>query len=60
MVKSGYLSPELKKITKNTFMILSNGAVNQDIASLRNDNRLISSLPFHKKTTFEPNARGKV
>ena len=41
-------------------MILSNGAVNQDIASLRNDNRLISSLPFHKKTTFEPNARGKV
>ena len=60
VVKSGYLSPELKKITKNTFMILSNGAVNQDIASLRNDNRLISSLPFHKKTTFEPNARGKV
>ena len=40
-------------------MVLSNGAVNQDIASLSNQNRLVPTFPFQKKMNYEPDARGK-
>ena len=59
VVKSGYLSPELKTTTKNSFMVLSNGAVNQDIASLSNQNRLVPTFPFQKKMNYKPDARGQ-
>jgi len=60
VVKSGYLSSELKETTANTFMVLSNGAVNQDIDSLKNHNRPVPTFPFQKKMTFEPNTRVKI
>tara|TARA_Y100001970_G_scaffold294222_1_gene448758 strand:- start:7910 stop:9307 length:1398 start_codon:yes stop_codon:yes gene_type:complete len=55
IVKSGYLSPELKKITSNSFMVLSHGAVDQNIASLENKNRPVPTFPFQKNMSFEPN-----
>tara|TARA_B100001250_G_scaffold26696_1_gene22013 strand:+ start:948 stop:2345 length:1398 start_codon:yes stop_codon:yes gene_type:complete len=57
VVKSGYLSPELKETTSNAFMVLSSGAVNQDIESLKNHNRPVPTFPFQKKMTFEPNTK---
>ncbi len=60
VVKSGYLSPELKETTCNAFMVLSSGAVNQDIDSLKNHNRPTPTFPFQKNITFEPNTKYKI
>ena len=39
IVKSGYLSPELQELLAPSFMVLSDGAVNQDLKSIENINR---------------------
>ena len=52
VVKSGYLSPDLKKIKSKSFMILSDGAVNQNIESLSNNFRKSNIFPFSKKYKF--------
>ena len=35
VVKSGYLSPELQELSVPSFMVLSNGAVNQDLSTIK-------------------------
>ena len=52
VVKSGYLSPELKKIKSKSFMVLSDGAVNQNIEFLNNNFRKRNIFPFLKKSEF--------
>jgi len=52
VVKSGYLSPDLKNIKSKSFMVLSDGAVNQNITALKNDFRKSNIFPFSKKTEF--------
>ena len=52
VVKSGYLSPDLKKIKSKSFMVLSDGAVNQNIEFLNNNFRKSNIFPFSKKSEF--------
>ena len=52
VVKSGYLSPDLKKIRSKSYMVLSDGAVNQNITELTNNFRKKNIFPFSKKTEF--------
>ena len=54
IVKQGYLSPELYKLSKPNFMLLSDGAVNQDIIKIKNHNRLMNIYPFKKNNKFKP------
>ena len=46
VVKSGYLSPELNYLKVKSFMLLTEGAVNQDIENLENYNRKRPTYPF--------------
>ena len=46
VVKSGYLSPDLKNLKVKSFMLLTDGAVNQDIKNLENFNRKRPTYPF--------------
>ncbi len=39
IVKSGYLSPDLENLSVPSFMVLSDGAVNQDLSSISNKQR---------------------
>ena len=48
VVKSGYLSPELKKLKVKSFMLLTEGAVNQDIRNLKNKYRKRPTYPFQE------------
>ena len=53
VVKSGYLSPDLKKIRSKSYMVLSDGAVNQNITALTNNFRKKNIFPFYEKADFK-------
>ena len=54
IVKSGYLSPELQELLAPSFMVLSDGAVNQDLKSIENINRNKKIYPFQDFSDFTP------
>ena len=53
VVKSGYLSPELKNLNVKSFMLLTDGVVNQDIKNLVNNNRKFPTYPFQSVDNFK-------
>ena len=53
VVKSGYLSPDLKKIRSKSYMVLSDGAVNQNITALTNNFRKKNIFPFFENANFK-------
>ena len=57
VVKSGYLSPELAPIANPNLMALTDGVVNQDIASLPNRHRRPGTLPFDAEPGLPPPGR---
>ena len=52
VVKSGYLSPELKKLNAKSYMLLTDGAVNQDIKNIKNNKRGKPIYPFNEIKKF--------
>ena len=54
VVKSGYLSPELQELSVPSFMVLSNGAVNQDLSTIKNIHRKKQIFPFQDVSQFIP------
>ena len=54
VVKSGYLSPELQELSVPSFMVLSNGAVNQDLSTIKNIHRKKQIFPFQDVGQFIP------
>ena len=46
IVKSGYLSPDLENLSVPSFMVLSDGAVNQDLSSISNKQRNRKIIPI--------------
>jgi len=54
VVKSGYLSPELQGLSCPSFMVLSNGAVNQDLKNIDNHHRKRPTFPFQEFNEFSP------
>ncbi len=54
VVKSGYLSPDLAPLANPNLMALSDGVVNQDIASLQNLHRARGTLPFDANPSYKP------
>lgn len=54
VVKSGYLSPELQGLSCLSFMVLSNGAVNQDLKNIDNHHRKKPTFPFQEFNEFAP------
>jgi len=54
VVKSGYLSPDLKDLSCPSFMALSSGAVNQDLKNLDNHQRKRLTFPFQEFNEFVP------
>ncbi len=52
IVKSGYLSPELKKIKADNFMILTDGFVTQDLKRIKNFFRKKPIYPFQKNFRY--------
>ena len=54
VVKSGYLSPELQGLSCPSFMVLSNGAVNQDLKNIDNHHRKRPTFPFQEFNEFVP------
>ena len=52
IVKSGYLSPELKKLKADNFMILTNGFVTQDFKRIKNLFREKPIYPFQKNFRY--------
>ena len=54
VVKSGYLSPELQGLSCPSFMVLSNGAVNQDLKNIDNHHRKKPIFPFQEFNEFAP------
>ena len=54
IVKSGYLSSELQSLLAPSFMVLSNGAVNQDLSSIKNIYRNRKIYPFQDFNDFIP------
>jgi len=54
VVKSGYLSPDLQGLSCPSFMVLSNGAVNQDLKNIDNRNRKRPIFPFQEFNDFVP------
>ena len=56
IVKSGYLSPELQELSVPSFMVLSDGAVNQDLHSIANKKRNTKLYPFQDFDDFVPEA----
>jgi microcystin degradation protein MlrC len=57
VVKSGYLSPELAPLANPALMALTDGAVNQDIASMENRRRPRPSWPFQTDFAWIPRPR---
>lgn len=57
VVKSGYLSPELAPLANPALMALSDGAVNQRIASLANLRRARPTFPFQTDFEWSPAPR---
>ncbi|MBU2956331.1 M81 family metallopeptidase [Paracoccus sp. 1_MG-2023] len=49
VVKSGYLSPELRELPRRQVMALTEGAVCQDISRLTNDHRPRGTWPFDQR-----------
>ena len=56
IVKSGYLSPDLQDLSVPSFMVLSDGAVNQDLRSITNKQRNRKTYPFQDFNDFVPEA----
>jgi microcystin degradation protein MlrC len=56
IVKSGYLSPDLENLSVPSFMVLSDGAVNQDLSSISNKQRNKKTYPFQDFYDFTPEA----
>lgn len=56
VVKSGYLSPELAPLARPNLMALTEGVVNQDIASLPNLHRPAGTLPWQDNPGYRPRA----
>ena len=54
VVKSGYLSPDLQSFSCPSFMVLSSGAVNQDLKSIENHHRNRPTFPFQEFNEFVP------
>jgi len=54
VVKSGYLSPELQELSVPSFMILSSGAVNQNLSTIKNIHRKKQIFPFQDLDQFIP------
>jgi microcystin degradation protein MlrC len=52
IVKSGYLSPELKKLKADNFMILTDGFVTQDFKRIKNLFREKPIYPFQKNFRY--------
>ena len=55
VVKSGYLSPELQSLSAPSFMALTDGAVNQNLVGIENNNRNQKIYPFQEFDEFIPN-----
>ena len=55
VVKSGYLSPELQSLSAPSFMALTDGAVNQNLIGIENNNRNQKIYPFQDFDEFTPN-----
>ncbi|SHJ23871.1 M81 family metallopeptidase [Wenxinia saemankumensis] len=49
VVKSGYLSPDLRALPRRQIMALTDGAVSQDLAALANHRRPRPTWPFQKE-----------
>jgi len=56
IVKSGYLSPDLENLSVPSFMVLSDGAVNQDLSSISNKQRNRNIYPFQDFYDFTSQA----
>ena len=56
IVKSGYLSPDLENLSVPSFMVLSDGAVNQDLSSISNKQRNKKTYPFQDFYDLTPEA----
>ena len=54
VVKSGYLSSDLKSLKVPSFMLLTEGAVNQNLEKLENKKRKKPIFPFQKIYDFIP------
>ena len=54
VVKSGYLSTDLKKLKVPSFMLLSEGAANQNLQQLENKKRKKPIFPFQNINDFTP------
>jgi len=54
IVKSGYLSPDLQNLSVPSFMILTDGADNQNLQQIENQNRKKPIYPFQKDHDFVP------
>ena len=54
VVKSGYLSPDLYNLKVPSFMILSKGAVSQNLLNIQNNKRMKPIYPFQRIEKFEP------
>lgn len=54
VVKSGYLSPELKPIANPSLMALSDGAINQDIVNLPKNRYRKPTYPFVQDLSYTP------
>ncbi|KAB0679998.1 M81 family metallopeptidase [Aureimonas leprariae] len=57
VVKSGYLSPELRPVANPNLMALTDGVVNQDIPRLANRRRREPAFPFRRDFDFMPEPR---
>lgn len=56
VVKSGYLSPELAPLANPNLMALSDGAINQDIEGLPQNQFRRPTFPFERKLSWTPRA----
>jgi microcystin degradation protein MlrC len=56
IVKSGYLSLDLQNLLVPSLMVLSDGAVNQDLRSITNSQRNRKTYPFQDFNDFTPKA----
>ena len=54
VVKSGYLSPDLQNLSVPSFMLLTKGAVNQDLQKIENKKRKKTIFPFKNFKEFVP------
>ena len=52
IVKSGYFSPELKKLKADNYMILTDGFVTQDFKKIKNRYREKPIFPFQKNFNY--------